>query len=334
VIDITYSQVYLKPEHYEELKGEEEYVKKRYHIVAMMELPKPIGITRDEGAKHLHLSKRQTYRLIARFRAEGVKGLRHRSRCPINIPNITPKWLENIVVKIKKATGLSNQNTAEVANKCLDRLGSKKTVYSSLVSRIAVRYGVEPKPESPKKPPKFFDWKRANSLIQTDLTEINSVPILTMEDDHTRKGWASVLPNERAVTVTREMDRIGPERYNNLLTDNGKQFNLYNWHMRRYCKNHVKYKHIHAAVRHPQTMGKLSRYQRSMKEFLRYHLGVSRNRQRLAKLIKIFNLFYNNGRRHSSTGKYPEEHYSGQRNEKWFDKLMKFFKLQEVITLC
>lgn len=334
MIDITYSRVYLKPEHYEELKDEEEYVKKRYHTVAMMELPKPIGISRDRGAEHLHISKRHTYRLIARFRTDGIKGLRHQSRRPINIPNITPKWLENIVVKIQTATGFSKQNTAEFANICLKRNGSKKSVYPSLVSRIAVRYGIDEKPEPPKKELKFFDWKRANNLIQADLTELNSVPILTMEDDHTRKAWASVLPNERAITITREMDRIGPEQYNNLLTDNAKQFTLHNWHMKRYCKHHVKKRHIHAGVRHPQTMGKLSRYQRSMKEFLRYHLGVSRNRQRMAKLIKLFNMFYNNGKRHTSTEKYPEEHYSGQRNEKWFDKFIKYFKLQEVISPC
>jgi transposase len=334
VIDIAYSEVYLKPEHHEELKDEEGYVKKRYHIVALMELPKPVGISREEGAEHLGVGKRHTYRIVARFRKDGIKGLRHKSKRPKNIPNITPKWLEDKVMKIYTKTGFSKQNTAEFTNICLKRIGSKETVYPSLVGRIAVRNGVEPKPEPPKKDPKFFDWKRANNLIQADLTELNSVPILTMEDDHTRKAWASVLPDEKATTITNEMERIGPEKYNNLLTDNARQFTLWNPHMRRYCEEHVKKKHIHAAVRHPQTMGKLSRYQRSLKGFLRYHLRESRNRQWMTKLIKLFNLFYNNGRRHTATEKYPEEHYSGKKSEKWVDRFIKFFKLEEVLTPC
>ena len=89
VIDIEHSKIYLSPEDYEIVKEEEPYVQKRYFIIALMLQEKPFGISRAEGAKHLHLSKRHVYRLIKRFREEGIPGLRHRSTRPKTIPNIS-----------------------------------------------------------------------------------------------------------------------------------------------------------------------------------------------------------------------------------------------------
>jgi hypothetical protein len=68
-------------------------------------------------------------------------------------------------------------------------------------------------------------------------------------------------------------------RYDNLLTDNGSQFNRKNQTIRKYCEDHINEKHIWTSVHHPQTMGKLSAFQKGLKRFLYHNLGTSRDRQ-------------------------------------------------------
>ena len=43
---------------------------------------------------------------------------------------------------------------------------------------------------------KSFERDKPDELVQADLTRFNGVPILTMEDDHSRKLWAARLDNE------------------------------------------------------------------------------------------------------------------------------------------
>ena len=47
----------------------------------------------------------------------------------------------------------------------------------------------------------FFEWDNPDDLIQADLTRFNGVPLLTMEDDHSRKGWALRLKDEKRMIL-------------------------------------------------------------------------------------------------------------------------------------
>jgi hypothetical protein len=40
---------------------------------------------------------------------------------------------------------------------------------------------------------KSFERDKPDELVQADLTRFNGLPILTMEDDHSRKFWAARL---------------------------------------------------------------------------------------------------------------------------------------------
>jgi len=75
---------------------------------------------------------------------------------------------------------------------------------------------------------KFFEWGHPNRLIQANLTKFNGVPILTMEDDHSKKGWAVSLSDQTDKTIIEGMKRLVRDRYVNLLTDNGSQFSRKN----------------------------------------------------------------------------------------------------------
>ena len=129
------------------------------------------------------------------------------------------------------------------------------------------------------------------------------------------------------------MKKLVNERYDNLLTDNGSQFTRKNSVMRKYCEKNLNEKHIWTSVHHPQTMGKLSAYQKALKRFLRHQMGVSRNRTRINYWISVFNGYYNNGKHHSSIGSVPEKRYSGKIDDNWYVKLVKALKLESVLTI-
>jgi len=100
---------------------------------------------------------------------------------------------------------------------------------------------------------KSFEWGHPNELIQCDLTEFNGFPILTMEDDHSREGWAGRIDNATDDMVVDGLVKLHPDVYENLLTDNGKQFCRMNSTMHRYCEGQITGKHIWSSVHHPQT---------------------------------------------------------------------------------
>jgi len=145
----------------------------------------------------------------------------------------------------------------------------------------------------------FFEWGPPRRPIQADLTKLNGLPILTMEDDHSREGWAIAPPDQRDVTVVDGMKKLVNERYDNLLTDNGSQFSRKNSVMRKYCEKYLNEKHIWTSVHHPRTMGKLSAYQKALERFLRHHMRGSGNRTRINYRISVFNGYYNDGKHHS-----------------------------------
>ena len=101
----------------------------------------------------------------------------------------------------------------------------------------------------------------------TDLTRFNCVPLLTMEDDHSRKGWALWLENELDDTVVAGMKKLHGWKYANLLTDNGSQFYANSgeikshgvYRFQQYLADR-KVRHILGRVHHPQTNGKIERF--------------------------------------------------------------------------
>ena len=328
---IERGSIYLDREHINVLKDEPSYVKERYGAIARTLAPMPFGITRKKASEMIGRSLRQFYRILRRFRKEGIAGLRFKSKRPKTIPNKTPKDIEDKVVAVRKATGFGPKPVSDIVNESLRRFGSTNRLYPSLTYNILVREGEIERERRIQNEWKRFEWGHPNRLIQADLTSFNGVSILTMEDDHTRKGWAMSLRNAKDKTVIQGMKKLIKVKYDNLLTDNGCQFSRKNNEMRKYCSEYVNQKHIWSSIHHPQTLGKLSAYQKGLKRFLRHHLGNSRNRTEIDKFIRIYNSWYNNGKHHSAIGTCPEEKYSGEVDRKWFDKLVKGLKLEDIL---
>jgi transposase InsO family protein len=290
-------------------------------------------LKRRTAAQGIGLSKRQFQRIVKRFQKEGIPGLRYKSRRPLNSPDKTPKWLEDIVVKVREETGFGPVPISSIVNISLENKGRIERINPRTITRILVRRDIIESERRIKKEWKRFEWGHPNRLIQVDLTPFNGIPILTMEDDHSRKGWAIRLVNQKDKTVVRGMKRLVKFRYDNLLTDNGSQFSRKNRVMREYCEKYINEKHIWTSIHHPQTLGKLSAFQKSLKRFLYHKLGPSRDIHRIDYYIDVYVHWYNNGKYHSAINTYPEERYSGYRDMEWYNRLVKNLKLEEILDI-
>lgn len=331
---ITYrGNIYLKREHIDALKDEPEHVKKRYFAVAKALIPRPFRIGYRNAAKLIERSLRQFYRIVKRFREEGIAGLRFKSRRPKTSPNQTPREEEEQITSVRRASGFGPKDIAILVNESNRRKGKDKKVWPSTVYNILVREGDIEREKRIQNKWRRFEWGHPNRLIQADLTMFNGVSILTMEDDHSRKGWAVAIKDQKDKTVVKGMKELVKHRYDNLLTDNGSQFSRKNAEIRKYCDEYLNEEHIWATIHHPETLGKLSAFQKALKRFLRHQLGGSRNRRKINHWIGVFVHWYNNGKYHSSIDTYPEVRYSGQREEYWYSNIVKALKLENVLTL-
>lgn len=208
---------------------------------------------------------------------------------------------------------------------------SKTTAYNILVRHSLV----DAEKKLIKEEYKSFEREKPDELVQADLTRFNGVPILTMEDDHSRKLWAARLENETDDGVVDGMKSlICNQKYDSLLTDNGSQFNRKNSTMRKYCDQYLTGRHVWTSIHHPQTMGKLSNAQRGLKRFLIHRLGSrSTDHESIDRCILAYIDWYNNGKKVSTTKCYPEERYSGRRDDGWYGRLVKALKLEHILPV-
>lgn len=326
-------EIYLEKEHRELLKNEPEYMKARYFAVSKALAPAPFKIGYNKARESIGVCLRHFYRILQRFRKEGIPGLRLRSRRPKTSPKRTPKEEEDQITRVRKESGFGPRDVAALVNESNRREGKDKKVWPSTVYNILVREGEIEREQRIQNEWRHFEWGHPNRLIQADLTQFNGVNILTMEDDHGRRGWSLALENALDKTVVEGMKKLVQIKYDNLLTDNGSQFNRKNAAMRRYCEENINEKHIWSSIHHPQTLGKLSAYQKGLKRFLRHQLGGSQDIEKINYWIEVYVHWYNNGRYHSAIGTYPEVRYSGKRDEAWYERIVKALKLEDVLTV-
>ena len=325
--------MYLAQEHVVPLRSEPEDVKKRYFAVVKTIIPDPFRLTRKRAADLLGLCKRQMQRWVKRFLEEGIQGLHYRSRRPRRSPRKISSEKEDLIVEVRRKSGFGPNDISVLVNESMKRKKDSFYLWSSTAYNVLVRTGEIERERRIEKEYKRFEWHHPNRLIQTDLTFFNGIPILTMEDDYSRKGWGIALRNQKDKTVIRGMKKLIHEKYDNLLTDNGSQFSRRNSEMRKYCEEFLNEKHIWTSIHHPETMGKLSAFQKAMKRFLKHQIRDSSNVKEMNHWISIFVNWYNNGKYHSAIKCFPEERYSGKRADDWYESIVKDLKLDEILTV-
>lgn len=330
---IHQGNIYLESEHVNALRSEDEIVKKRYQAVARTLLHGPFRFTRQKAADFLRRSKRQLQRWVKRFREEGIEGLRNRSKKPNYSPNKVSEEIQDLVVEVRRKSGFSSQQIGVLVNEYFKRNNISDYLWPSTAYNILVRKGELSREKQRLMKYRSFEWGHPKHLLQADLTMFNGIPILTILDDYSRKGWALAIRNQKDSTVIRGMKKLIPYKYENILTDNGSQFSRKNSRFRKYCEEYVTGKHIWTSIHRPRTMGKLSAFQKAMKRFLRHQIPGSRNKIEINYWIEIFLKWYNTAKIHSAIGTYPEVRYSGKGADDWFETTIKDLKLQNVLQL-
>jgi len=245
-------------------------VSQRYELVSLADGPD--GNVR-ELCRRYQVSPKTAYKWLARFRSEGVSGLRDRSRQPLNSPLRTPPTVERRVLEIRR------EHPAWGGRKIRARLlatGVQDVPCASTVTAVLRRHGLlDPKESEKHKAFVRFEHSQPNDLWQMDFKghfalESGRCHPLTILDDHSRFNVVlQACGDERDPTVRKPLigafRRYGLPR--RILADNGAPWGSDYEH--RYTELTVwllrlGVKTSHSRPYHPQTQGKDERFHRTL----------------------------------------------------------------------
>jgi transposase InsO family protein len=261
------------------------------------------------------------YELLARYRREGEAVFEPRSRRPRSNPNATPLPVVDLIVRLRKE--LADQGLdAGPETICWhlthhhDITVSRATVARQLIARGLVT-------PQPKKRPKSsyvrFEASMPNECWQADFTHYRLThpdgrpgldsEILTWLDDHSR--FALRITAHHRVTgpivLTAFRDTVAEHGIPaSTLTDNGMVFTT-RLAGGKGGRNHLEteLRRLGAAQKngrpwHPQTQGKVERFQQTMKKWLRAQPDQPSTIADLQALLDRFQDQYNHRRPHRS----------------------------------
>ena len=278
-----------------------------------VELASVAGGNVSQLAARFGISRKTAYKWLARFRAEGVKGLSDRSRRPRTSPGRTRRRIEAAVVRLRK------RHPAWGARKLrarLSALGQGALPANSTVHTILARQGlISPQESEQRQRFTRFEHAAPNALWQMDfkghfsLTNGRRCHPLTVLDDHSRFSvLLAACADETSLTVRERLIRVF-ERYGlpeRMLMDNGgswrgggddphSEFTV--WLMR------LGVRVTHGRPCHPQTQGKDERFHRTLKaEVLTRPLATLSSCQRC---FDRWRDVYNLERPHEALGMHP-----------------------------
>ena len=238
-------------------------------VMSMRELCDRFGISRKTG-----------YKWLRRYAAGGEDSLRDRSHRTHTCPHRTSRELEERIIALRLA---HPGKGAHVLHRMLENQGVSDVPAKSTIQAILKRHGLIPEAESAKHTPHVrFEYPVPNALWQLDFKghfamQHDRCHPLTLLDDHSRFNLAlQACANERGETVQDRLTTVF-RRYGlpqALLMDNGSPWGndsgqpytpLTVWLM------HLGINVLHSRPYHPQTLGKLERFHRSLKSELLQH---------------------------------------------------------------
>ena len=261
------------------------------------------------------------YKYVARCRDEGLAGFEERSRRPRSSPTQTPVEVEDAIVVLRKEladAGLDHGATTIQWHLGRDDRFKRSVPAMATVHRVLVRRGfVTPQPHKrPKSSWCRFEAPAPNEMWQIDATEwtitTGIVRIFNIIDDHSRIVCRSRATSEatgvEAWTAFCEAAQVWglPAA---ALSDNGLCFSgkirgfevLFEANLRN-----GGIRPITSRGYHPQTTGKVERFQQTLKKWLRRQdrqHGLAANLVELQQRLDEFCDYYNTQRPHQGIGR-------------------------------
>jgi len=292
------------------------------HTRIVSAVAKAVG-QRDDGTRvnvralcaDLGIAPKTFYKWAERYRAEGLEGLEERSRRPLRSPGRISAVVEDAIVEMRKRLAEEGlDGGAATIRWHLARQGTVKPPSEATVWRALVRRGfVVPEPKKrPKSSLRRFEAPAPNEWWQIDATDWvlvggTTVEIINVLDDHSR-----VCADSLAVaTATTEaawrafsngVERLGLPR--GCLSDNGLIFTGRLRGFEVFFETQLRAAGvvpITSRPYHPQTCGKVERFQQTLKKWLRQH--PARTLARLQAHLDAFRDYYNLERPHRGIGR-------------------------------
>jgi transposase InsO family protein len=276
------------------------------------------GRSQAEVARAYRVSKGWVSKLVARYRAEGESAFEPRSKRPASSPNKTSAKTVELIVGLRgelSAKGL-DAGADTIVWHLQHRYGiglSAATVWRYLKSAGLI----EPQPKKrPKSSYIRFEAVMPNEMWQADFThwplaDGSDTEILTFLDDHSRYAL-SVTAHQRVTgpVVLREFRTTISQNGQpvSTLTDNGMVFttrlaggrggrNSFETELAR-----LGIIQKNSRPNHPTTVGKVERFQHTLKQWLRGQPPATTITDLQAHLDSFVNI-YNNHRPHRSLGR-------------------------------
>jgi transposase InsO family protein len=269
------------------------------------------GRSKSEVARDYRVSRRWVQKLVARYDTEGEAAFTARSRRPHQSPQRVATAVEDEIVELRKSLSEFGVDAgpATIAVHLSERHGTAPSV--STIWRVLSRRGfVTPQPHKrPRSSYIRFEADQPNERWQADVThwplaDRTDVEILNIIDDHSRLLVAShariVFKAADVVTVFRAaINNYGPPA--SVLTDNGAIFTgAYRGQGRVALEVELAALHIsfrHSRPYHPQTCGKVERFDLTLKKWLTKQPAASSITE-LQTQLDAFADYYNTRRPH------------------------------------
>ena len=256
------------------------------------------------------------YKLLARYRREGVAGLEPRSRRPLRSPTrIAGRHEEAIVALRKELTDDGFDAGAVTIHYHLSQRQAEVPSISTIWRVLKARGFVTPQPHKrPKSSWRRFAAELPNECWQADVTHValgdgTFLEVLNIIDDHSRLCVESrAFVTTRSPDVVRALHRAGqrwgyPEAF---LTDNGAIFTAAT---RGNDSGAMEPELLslgiaskHSRPYHPQTCGKVERFHQTMKKFLAKQDPAATKKQLQGQLDALV-AYYNGVRPHRAIGR-------------------------------
>lgn len=270
------------------------------------------AVCRDEG-----VSRAVFYKYVERVRREGLDGLEERSRRPQSSPQQMPVEVEDRVVRLRKELGDAGLDHGATSIQWhLGRRGDVAKVPSvATIHRILVRRGlVVPEPRKrPKATFRRFEAPAPNEMWQIDHTdwviETGVVKIFNIVDDHSRvairsRAVAEATTEEAWTTFCQGAELWGLPA--GTLSDNGLCFSGRLRHVEVFFEAQLRdagVRPITSRPWHPQTAGKVERFQQTLKKWLRKRRRLAASIDELQADLDEFTRIYNTERPHQGIGR-------------------------------
>ena len=233
------------------------------------------GVNMSELCQRIGVSRKTGYKWLRRYLEGGDQGLHDLSKRPQHSPNRTSQEVEQRVVDLRRE--YPNKGSHVLARMLRDR-GYERVPSKSTITAILRRHGlIEPSESAKHERYKRFEHAEPNDLWQMDFK--GHIPMsrggrchpLTVLDDHSRFSLGvRACRDERGQTVQNHLTSIFVH-YGmpySILVDNGSPWGsdlVHPFTALTVWMIQLGIRVVHSRPYHPQTLGKLERFHRSLK---------------------------------------------------------------------